>query len=655
MNNPRCKICSTVTSHIFDGNVLGKYKVGYYRCQNCDFIQNEEPYWLDEAYKNAITDLDIGLISRNMMYSDQVYKVIISNFDYKSRFLDYAGGYGMFTRMMRDKGLDFYHEDKFCANIYAENFTLSDLPNKTKFELITAFEVFEHFSDPIAEIKKLLKFSNTVIFSTELHPSSQLKSTNDWWYFTPETGQHLSFYSIRSLEIIADKFGLYFYSHKNLHMLTKRSFHINPLTNFKNNIQFSNSLLQQDYEYIKKVLKINGQVLDTRIHIKQSNSENDLSLTKSLVKVDLLQNEVRDLKTDLEKVRYDLNIAKNDLDTIQNTKIWRAAEKLRKLINPIRKIFEIKHIEARIINTNSKKILYIGHSYHGKTKSTQFLIEYLKENFDVEEILDESWMGKPFPNLEFVDESYLSVIFFQNLPSPEIVNNLRCKNIIFFPMYDGSWGHDKSYWQKYKSLKIMNFSSSLHEKLVRFGMNSKYIQYFPKPSKFSAGKKNSIFFWQRLTHININTLEQILPDNNKFKIHLHKAIDPEQKLVLPTKTQAKKYDVSYSRWYSTRAKLQDKIKESSIYIAPREYEGIGLSYLEAMAMGKAVVAVDNPTMNEYIKDNVTGYLFDLHNPREINLDNWKAVQKNTYEYMKDGYEKWLENKKQIIEHIYEEL
>jgi glycosyltransferase involved in cell wall biosynthesis len=93
------------------------------------------------------------------------------------------------------------------------------------------------------------------------------------------------------------------------------------------------------------------------------------------------------------------------------------------------------------------------------------------------------------------------------------------------------------------------------------------------------------------------------------------------------------------------------IKEKAIFIAPRDYEGIGLSFLEAMAMGKAVIAVDNPTMNEYIADGETGYLFDLNNIKEIDLSNLRTIQRNAHEYIQDGFFIWGKNKVKIIDFI----
>jgi len=43
-----CKICSSNSSHIFSHDVLKKYNVKYFKCENCGFIQTENPYWLEE-------------------------------------------------------------------------------------------------------------------------------------------------------------------------------------------------------------------------------------------------------------------------------------------------------------------------------------------------------------------------------------------------------------------------------------------------------------------------------------------------------------------------------------------------------------------------------------------------------------------------------
>jgi len=306
--------------------------------------------------------------------------------------------------------------------------------------------------------------------------------------------------------------------------------------------------------------------------------------------------------------------------------------------------------KRRRINTRSKKVVFIGHSYHNKTKSTGFLVDYLKQYFDVEIILDESWLGeKPFPDLSFIDNSYLCVIFFQNLPELELLRSIKHENIVYFPMYD-SVGLDYDYWKYYENLRIINFSKTLDNIHAGLGFDSLYIKYFPKPQEFIPGNKNEIFFWQRISKVNINTIIKLF-ENDDLKIHIHKAIDPNHQFIQPGEEDEKKYQITYSDWFETKEDMWNLIKQKCIYISPREFEGIGLSFLEAMAMGKAVVAVNNPTMNEYIEDKKTGYLFNLSDPQKISLANIEQAQRNAYRYICDGYLLWEQNKHEIIDFI----
>jgi hypothetical protein len=103
--------------------------------------------------------------------------------------------------------------------LFSKNF---DDSNDTQYELITAFEVFEHLTDPLLEVEKMLKKSDTIFISTELQPDN-FSNLNDWWYIMPETGQHISFFTQKSFQAIADKYGLNFYSNgRNLHLLTNK-------------------------------------------------------------------------------------------------------------------------------------------------------------------------------------------------------------------------------------------------------------------------------------------------------------------------------------------------------------------------------------------------------------------------------------------------
>jgi len=258
-----CKICASETVPLFTKRILNKYPVQYYSCPNCGFVQTDQPFWLEEAYAEAINNTDIGLVLRNKTFSELVTaQLSILGFRRDRKYLDYGGGYGMFVRMMRDNGFNFYCYDQYCKNLYATKFVDNE-PGLTQeqYEAITAFEVFEHLENPIFEIEKLLQHTDTVLFSTELSSSFQGNLEN-WWYIMPEHGQHIAFYHRKTLEFIAKKYGLNLYTNNHtLHLLTKRSLSSMKyriassytISRLYNTFLPSKSLLIQDYElYLKQ-------------------------------------------------------------------------------------------------------------------------------------------------------------------------------------------------------------------------------------------------------------------------------------------------------------------------------------------------------------------------------------------------------------------
>jgi hypothetical protein len=212
----KCKICNSETTIHDTALILNKYSVAYYRCSHCGFIQTEEPYWLGEAYVKAIATADTGIMARNLSNADDL--IFFLRFIGEGQCLDFGGGHGVFTRIMRDYGFDFYHYDKYAENLFAAGFEAN---LNQKYRIITSFENFEHFVNPLEEIEKMIAISDTLYFSTSLIPSD-LPFIKDWWYYSPSTGQHISFYSMHSLEYIALKYNMRLLSDgNNKHILTK--------------------------------------------------------------------------------------------------------------------------------------------------------------------------------------------------------------------------------------------------------------------------------------------------------------------------------------------------------------------------------------------------------------------------------------------------
>jgi hypothetical protein len=261
INEGKCPVCSAKRETYFRQKILKKYEVDYLYCPSCGLLQTETPYWLDEAYSNAIANADTGLVARNISISQKIAPILFFYFNPNGKYLDIAGGYGMLTRLMRDIGFDFYWFDPYCENILAKGFEFDS--NTKPCTAVTAFEVLEHVTDPIKFIQDALEMGNTstIILSTELFNGSP-PSAKEWDYYSFETGQHISFYQPQTIEKIASTLQLNYYYFRGISLLTSETLSnsnmINMMTgkaNFlllkyiKNKLQ---SKTLKDYKYMLK-------------------------------------------------------------------------------------------------------------------------------------------------------------------------------------------------------------------------------------------------------------------------------------------------------------------------------------------------------------------------------------------------------------------
>ena len=213
-----CPVCDGKTSHFGTNTILGRHQAEYRRCADCGFLQVMNPTWLEEAYSSAIADVDIGVISRMIDYS-QVTKLLLHLFfDPSRRCIDFGAGYGAFVRRMRDLGYDFRWFDKHCENLFAKGF---EAEMTERFQLLTAFEVVEHLTDPFVQIEALTRLADNVFFSTEVL-AFDAPPLDAWSYYAPETGQHIAFFTRKSLERLAERLQLHLTTDGvGLHLLSR--------------------------------------------------------------------------------------------------------------------------------------------------------------------------------------------------------------------------------------------------------------------------------------------------------------------------------------------------------------------------------------------------------------------------------------------------
>ena len=219
----KCNICSHESAFFSKIQILEKYVVSYFICPSCGYLQTEEPFWLKEAYEQPINKNDTGMLTRNFNNARITNMVILALFNKKGKFLDYGGGYGIFVRLMRDKGREFYWYDTYCTNLFAKDFEHRDV---RQYDLVTAFEVFEHLPDPLKEFERLFSLGENLLLTTECLPFP-VPDLDKWWYYGLEHGQHISLFTRQALVLIAKKFGRHYYHSGSFHLFTKNK--VSPL------------------------------------------------------------------------------------------------------------------------------------------------------------------------------------------------------------------------------------------------------------------------------------------------------------------------------------------------------------------------------------------------------------------------------------------
>jgi len=126
----------------------------------------------------------------------------------KIRHLDYGGGNGYLSKILANNGFDSMSFDPYVD----KDDKIKDI---TKFNLVTAFEVFEHspdISETMNNISNLIDEQGIIFLSTKLSDGQISKEKRlDWWYASPRNG-HISIFSNKSLFILAKKYGFDFAS-----------------------------------------------------------------------------------------------------------------------------------------------------------------------------------------------------------------------------------------------------------------------------------------------------------------------------------------------------------------------------------------------------------------------------------------------------------
>lgn len=216
MSAPPCVLCGNPTEIAFQSTILGKYDATYDSCPQCGLLRVRDPGWLEEAYAAPIAALDTGILDRSLGLANRLADVLLRMHG-RGPFVDVAGGYGLLTRRMRDLGFEYFWVDEYAPNLVARGFEAAP---GMKFAAASCIEVLEHLEDPLAFLRGVIDDwgVQTIVCTTETFESPVSPS---WWYLTPQTGQHVTFFTPRTLACLAEKLEMNFASVRGTHIFSR--------------------------------------------------------------------------------------------------------------------------------------------------------------------------------------------------------------------------------------------------------------------------------------------------------------------------------------------------------------------------------------------------------------------------------------------------
>jgi len=303
------------------------------------------------------------------------------------------------------------------------------------------------------------------------------------------------------------------------------------------------------------------------------------------------------------------------------------------------------------------KLLYVGHSYHRQTGSTRFLLDLLAQHFAVNVIWDDSWQaaGTPLTAERLNDQAPDLILFFQSLPKRAVLRRLRCRRLFWAPMRDGI-SLAPGPWRRLKpsGLRLISFCREAHDYCTGAGFESLAVQYWPAPVEAAPAIVDEplrLFFWMRRGTPGWPTLKALLGEARPERIVLRTVADPGETLALPSAAERAEYRIEQVPDWLEKADYLRLLGGCNAFMAPRLLEGIGLSVLDAMTLGQAVIAPDRATMNEYLRDGENGWLYDPDAPRALDFSKLRAVREQARRDIAAGHARWLASLPGLISYL----
>lgn len=301
-----------------------------------------------------------------------------------------------------------------------------------------------------------------------------------------------------------------------------------------------------------------------------------------------------------------------------------------------------------------QKLVFVDLAVHEKTKSTEFIMDLFREQFDVVNI----WYDYGSREKELIKEikKYDNIFLLQVLlPYHTLVQfQKEKKKIVWAPMYDGL-PMTNYYWGKIAStkIKILSFSDGINKVCDKYKIDYVPVRYFKKPvaeiKKFSKDKF-ILFFWFRgsirftdwIDLFDINMIEKIYyysaPLGSSFK---NEVISDDD--VVKYKIEK----IALQEFSVNRNIFLEYLEQAEIFICPRKQDGIGLPLIEGLSFGKFLVGHNDYTMKDYIRHNENGFLYNLNDGEKVSLSVIQHSASYRAKYAHEGYVNWKQDEAKV--------
>ena len=199
------------------------------------------------------------------------------------------------------------------------------------------------------------------------------------------------------------------------------------------------------------------------------------------------------------------------------------------------------------------KICYIGHEYHRKTASTNFMADLLEARATEFQRIDTTpdpvqLAAFDLDALEAANHDLICVFQIEML-AKAIAERRMSARLVFVPMYDGARMLGESYWSAFAGrddIRVINFSPTLHHRVASLGVNSFFFRYYPKPvaqpvwDRVRKPRPPKAFFWQRTDRPSWATVRTLVSGMPDLPFHLHLAGDPSLRAAVDVKAEQAK-------------------------------------------------------------------------------------------------------------------